>query len=159
MTENVETDSSVKIANYVLPIIVYFPIIVILTLMIGYFGVKILRIMQTPQGLSGYFNAFFQKFFRVKDVLFVKKIWPNANDEPQGDKSWKHIRLDTILMFGGGAFIFLMFLLYNSNYLTSAKDKTVNGFLYILNPIMNFFAPNKWHGIKRNVKYKQTNTK
>ena len=160
MTENVETDSSVKIATYVLPIIVYFPIIVLLVLMIGFFGVKILRIMQTPEGLSGYFNAFFEKFFRVKNVLdkFVKKLWPNANDESQGDKSWKHIRLDTILMFGGGAFIFLMFLLYNSDYLTSAKDKTVNGFLYILNPIMNFFAPNKWHGIKRNVKYKQTNT-
>ena len=160
MTENVETDSSVKIANYVLPIIVYFPIIVLLVLMIGFFGVKILRIMQTPEGLSGYFNAFFNRFFRVKDVLnkFVKQFWPSANDEPQGDKSWKHIRLDTILMFGGGSFILLMFLLYNSNYLTSAKDKGINGFLYILNPIMNFFAPNKWHGIKRNVQYKQRNT-
>ena len=160
MTENVETDSSVKIANYVLPIIVYFPIIVLLVLMIGYFGVKILRIMQTPEGLAGYFNAYFQKLFGVKRILdnFVKKIWPNANDDINGDKSWKHIRLDTILMFGGGAFIFLMFLLYNSNYITSAKDKGINGFLYIFNPFMNFFAPNKWHGIKRNVKYKQTNT-
>jgi hypothetical protein len=160
MTENVETDSSVKIANYVLPIIVYFPIIVLLVLMMGFFGVKILRIMQTPEGLAGYFNAFFEKFFKIKNVLnkFVKQFWPNATDEPQGDKSWKHIRLDTILMFGGGSFILLMFFLYNSNYLTSAKDKGINGFLYILNPIMNFFAPNKWHGIKRNVQYKQTNT-
>jgi len=160
MTENVETDSSVKIASYVLPVIVYFPIIVLLVLMIGYFGVKILRIMQTPEGLAGYFNSFFEKFFRIKSVLdkFVKQFWPNAMDEPRGDKSWKHIRLDTILMFGGGSFIMLMFLLYNSNYLTSAKDKGFNGFMYILNPIMNFFAPNKWHGVKRNVKYKQSNT-
>ena len=160
MTENIETDSSVKIASYVLPVIVYFPIIVLLVLMIGYFGVKILRIMQTPEGLAGYFNSFFEKFFRIKSVLdkFVKQFWPNAMDEPRGDKSWKHIRLDTILMFGGGSFIMLMFLLYNSNYLTSAKDKGFNGFMYILNPIMNFFAPNKWHGVKRNVKYKQSNT-
>ena len=160
MTESVEADSTVKIANYVLPVIVYFPIIVLLVLMIGFFGVKILRIMQTPEGLSGYFNAFFEKFFRIKNVLnkFVKQFWPNAMDEPRGDKSWKHIRLDTILMFGGGSFILLMFLLYNSSYLTFAKDKGINGFLYILNPIMNFFAPNKWHGIKRNVKYKQTNS-
>jgi len=158
MAENVETDSSVKIASTILPVIVYFPIIILLVLMIGFIGIKFLRIMQTPEGIAGYFNAFFQKFFRIKDVLhkFVGVIWPGPTD-PVQDKSWKHIRLDTILMFGGGSFIFIMILLYNTDSLSSLKDNLIGKLLYILNPIMNFFAPNKWHGVKRNVNYKKNN--
>jgi hypothetical protein len=159
MAGNEETDSSVKVAKFVLPVIVYFPIIVLMVLLIGFVGVKILRIMQTPEGIAGYFNASFQKLFAVKEVLnkFVKTLWPGPNDPPEG-KSWKHVRLDTILLFGGGAFIIFMFLLYNSDVLSSIKDNIINKLFKVINPIMKFAMPDKWHSIKRNIKHKQGNS-
>lgn len=160
MTNNVETDSSVKIAKIVLPTIVYFPILVLLILLIGFFGVKILRLIRSPEGLSGYVNDFFQKFFGIKHILnrFVRKIWPEKGDISSDGKRFDQVRMDHILILLGSIFILTMILLYNSNLITKGKNKITNFFMMILNPIMNFFAPNKWHGIKRNVKYKQQDT-
>ena len=160
MTNNVETDSSVKIAKFVLPAIVYFPILVLLILFIGFFGVKILRLMRSPAGISGYVNDIFQKIFGIKHILngFVKKLWPEKGDISSDGKPFYQVRMNHILILLGSIFILTMILLYNSNLVTKGKNKIINFFMMILNPIMKFFAPNKWHGIKRNVKYKQKDT-
>jgi len=160
MTNNVETDSSVKIAKIVLPTIVYFPILVLLILFIGFFGVKILRLIRSPEGLSGYINDLFQKIFGIKHILnrFVRKLWPEKGDFTSDGKPFYQVRMDHILILLGSIFILTMILLYNSNLITKGKNKITNFFMMILNPIMNFFAQNKWHGIKRNVKYKQQDT-
>ena len=98
MTNNVETDSSVKIAKIVLPTIVYFPILVLLILFIGFFGVKILRLIRSPECISGYINDFFQKFFGIKHILnrFVRKIWPEKGDISSDGKRFDQIRMDHI---------------------------------------------------------------
>lgn len=160
MTNNVETDSSVKIAKFVLPTIVYFPILVLLILFIGFFGIKILRLIRSPEGLSGYINDLFQKIFGIKHILnrFVRKLWPEKGDVSSDGRRWDQIRIDHVLILLGSVFIIIMILLYNSNLITKGKNKIINFFMMILNPIMNFFAPNKWNGIKRNVEYKQKDT-
>ena len=159
MSSNGGTDSSVEMAKYILPILVYIPIIIFFILFASFVGMKIRGLMNSPGGIIGYINGIFKQMFGVKDMIsnFIKTFWPDK-DDPSSSKGWKHIRIDTILIGLGGLFILIMLGSYNDGLLTWTKNKGMGGILYVLNPIMGFFAPGKWHEAKRNASYKQSQT-
>ena len=85
----------------------------------------------------------------------VKRLWPNEGSTLRG-KLWTHVRGDTILIGLTGLFLLLMTFLYNQQILIDAKNTVVNFVMKILNPILTFISPDKWHRVKENVKYKQS---
>lgn len=152
-----ETDPSVKMAKMALPAIVYIPIIVAIVLVVGFLGLKISQIANSPEGLSGYFNKVFSFFtgFKLKYNEFIDFIWPNENSNI-AEKTYKHRRIDTILIGLGGAFIFLMIILYNFDKFSTGTNKIKNLLIKLFNPILSFFMPHKWNKIKRNISLKET---
>ena len=149
-----EKDTSVAVAKYTMPVLVYIPIIVAVIIVSSFIGIKLIRIARTPEGLAGYFNGIFAYFFGIKQILnkFVARFWP----EPEQTPMWKHVRIDTILIGLGSAFILLMMFLYNYDKVTYYKQKIGNLLMKILNPIMGFFMPTKWFKIKRNISLKKS---
>ena len=149
-----EKDTSVVVARYTMPILVYVPIIIAVVLVSSFLGIKLIRIARTPEGLAGYFNSIFAYFFGIKQVLnkFVARFWPEPSETPM----WKHIRIDSILIGLGTAFIVLMIFLYNFDKVTYYKGKIGDIFMKILEPILNFFMPSTWFKVKNNLSYKKS---
>ena len=149
-----ERDTSVAIAKYTMPVLVYFPIIVAVLIVSSFIGLKLVRIARTPEGLAGYFNGIFAYFFGIKQILnkFIARFWPEPNETPM----WKHIRIDTILLGLGSTFILLMMFLYNYDKVTYYRQKLGNLIMKIINPIMGFFMPSQWFKIKRNISLKKS---
>ena len=58
-----EKDTSVKIANIILPILVYIPITIFVVLMGGFFGVKIYKYISKNGGISKFIEENIQKIF------------------------------------------------------------------------------------------------
>ena len=92
-------DPSVKVAKMALPVIVYIPIIVAIVLVVGFLGVKLSQIANSPGGIAGYFSNVFSFFtgMKLKFNEFVDFIWPDENSNV-ADKTYKHRQMDTILI-------------------------------------------------------------
>lgn len=150
-------DPSVKVAKMALPAIVYIPIIVAVLLVVGFLGIKLSQIANSPEGISGYFSKVFTFFtgIKVKFNEFIDFIWPDKNSNIV-DKTYKHRQMDTILIGLGGAFIALMIVLYNFDKVSLGTNKIKNLLIKLFNPILSFFMPHKWNKIKRNISLKET---
>ena len=140
-------------------ILLYLPLTIILALMIGYFGVKIVGVMRSETGMSGFFNSFIQKFFGIKN--FINKIvaffWPDSNKIIE-NKIGLSVRTDTVLIGLGSIYILLMIILYNDFMYDKIKEKSSDLLYSIFNPILKFFFPNSWYSVKRNIRLKQQNS-
>lgn len=154
-----EEDPSVKVAKMALPAIVYIPIITAILLVAGFLGIKLSQIANSPGGLAGYFNKVFSFFtgMKLKFNEFVDFIWPDENSNI-AEKTYQHRRIDTMLIGLGGAFIFLMIVLYNFDKFSMGTNKIKNLLIKLFNPILNFFMPHKWNKMKRNMSLKETTT-
>lgn len=152
-----EQDSSVKVAKMALPFIVYIPIITAILLVAGFLGIKLSQIANSPGGLSGYFTKVFSFVtgIKLKFNEFINFIWPDENSNIV-EKTYKHRRMDTILIGLGATFIFLMMVLYNFDKFSMGTNKIKNLLIKVLNPILSFFMPHKWNKMKRNVSLKET---
>ena len=123
--EPVETDISVKMAGKILPIIVYLPITIFVVLMGSFFGVKIYTYMKESGGISAFLQKNIRKIFGIKDGInaFIKNtvntFWPDKDTIDTGDKSWKHVRLDSAIILTGSLFLLTMIVLYNYDYIKS----------------------------------------
>ena len=117
-----ETDTSVKMSKYILPLLVYIPIIIFLIILGSFFGMKIYKFIIAGGGISKLIEKNVYKIFNLKDNIsqFIKKtvdtFWPDKNSIIEGEKSYKHIRLDSILVFSGSLFILVMIIIYNYDY-------------------------------------------
>ena len=141
-----ETDKSLEIAKFVLPVLVYIPIIIFLTLMGSFFGVRIYKYITLPEdkggsgGIAAFMESNIQKIFEIKPsinkfiVKTVNTFWPDkdtitAIEEAggtEGAKSWKHVRLDSALVLTGSLFILTMIIIYNYDYIKSLMFSKVN---------------------------------
>ena len=114
-----ETDTSVKIAKIILPVLVYIPITIFVVIVGGFFGVKIFKYISDGGGISKFIEKNIQKIFGIKDsinkfmIKVVNKFWPDKDTLIQSEKTWKHVRLDSALVFSGALFILTMIVLYN----------------------------------------------
>ena len=127
-----ETDKSLEIAKFVLPVLVYIPIIIFLTLMGSFFGVKIYKYISNGGGIAAFMESNIEKIFSIKDginkfiVKTVNTFWPDKDTIVEGAKSWKHVRLDSALVLTGSLFILTMIIIYNYDYIKSLMFSKVN---------------------------------
>ena len=127
-----ETDKSLEIAKFVLPVLVYIPIIIFLTLMGSFFGVKIYKYISNGGGIAAFMESNIQKIFGIKHginkfiVKTVNTFWPDKDTIVEGAKSWKHVRLDSALVLTGSLFILTMIIIYNYDYIKSLMFSKVN---------------------------------
>ena len=123
---------AVKVNKYILPVLVYIPIIIFLTIIGSFFGVKIYKYITDGEGIAKFLEKNIEKVFNMKDSInsFIKKtvetFWPDENAIIEGPKTYKHIRLDNILIFTGSLFILVMIVLYNYDYIKSFMVSKVN---------------------------------
>ena len=127
-----ESDTSVKIAKIILPVLVYIPITIFLVIVGGFFGIKIYRKIVEGGGISKFIETNLQKIFGIKDAISkfiiatVNKFWPDKDTIIKDGKSYKHIRLDSALVFTGSLFILTMIIIYNYDYIKSLMFSKVN---------------------------------
>jgi len=127
-----ESDKSLEIAKFVLPVLVYIPIIIFLTLMGSFFGVKIYKYISNGDGIAAFMESNIQKIFTIKVsinkfiVKTVNTFWPDKDTILEGAKSWKHVRLDSALVLTGSLFILTMIIIYNYDYIKSLMFSKVN---------------------------------
>ena len=127
-----EKDTSVKIANIILPILVYIPITIFVVLMGGFFGVKIYKYISKNGGISKFIEENIQKIFGIKDAInkfiikTVNTFWPDKDTIMESEKTYKHVRLDSALVLTGSLFILTMIILYNYDYIKSLMFSKVN---------------------------------
>ena len=85
MSGNEETDTSVKIAKVVLPLLVYLPITLFLLLMGSMFGVRIYKYIVDGGGIANLIEKNIKKIFGIKDAIskfiikMTDKFWPDEN--------------------------------------------------------------------------------
>lgn len=151
--------SSSGLESLTYAILLYLPLTLIVGLAIAYFGVKIIGIMRSETGMAGFFNSFVEKIFGIKQ--FINKVvaffWPEP-DKVIEKKFGISVRTDTVLIGLGSLYILLMIILYNDYLFDMGKKKVSNLIYSISNPILKFFFPNTWHGVKRNIRLKQAST-
>ena len=134
-----ETDTSVKMSKYILPLLVYIPIIIFLIILGSFFGMKIYKFIIAGGGISKLIEKNVYKIFNLKDNIsqFIKKtvdtFWPDKNSIIEGEKSYKHIRLDSILVFSGSLFILVMIIIYNYDYVKSLMFSKVSHAMHSAN--------------------------
>lgn len=127
-----EKDTSVKIANIILPILVYIPITIFVVLMGGFFGVKIYKYISKNGGISTFIEENIQKIFEIKPsinkfiIKTVNTFWPDKETIMESEKTYKHVRLDSALVLTGSLFILTMIILYNYDYIKSMMFSKVN---------------------------------
>lgn len=127
-----ESDTSVKIAKVILPVLVYIPITIFLVIVGGFFGIKIYRKIVEGGGISKFIETNLQKIFGIKDAISkfiiatVNKFWPDKDTIIKDEKSYKHVRLDSALVFTGSLFILTMIIIYNYDYIKSLMFSKVN---------------------------------
>ena len=133
MSGNEETDTSVKIAKVVLPLLVYLPITLFLLLMGSMFGVRIYKYIVDGGGIANLIEKNIKKIFGIKDAIskfiikMTDKFWPDENTIiKEENKTWKHVRLDSALVFTGGFFILTMIVIYNYDYVKSLMYSNVS---------------------------------
>jgi hypothetical protein len=131
-----EIDPSIKIGKYILPLLVYIPITIFLIIIGSFFGVKIYKFIAQGGGIAKFFERSIYKIFSFKDNLnmfiqkTVDKFWPDKNSLIDGGKSYKHVRLDSALIFSGSLFILVMIVIYNYDYIKSLMFSNVNKAIY-----------------------------
>ena len=83
-----EADPSIKIAKFVLPILVYIPITVVTAIFLLFFGTKFLKIIRTPGGVGNLFKPFMSVFFKFKNILkdLEEQFWPDEKTNLGNEK-------------------------------------------------------------------------
>jgi hypothetical protein len=127
-----EADTSVKIAKYILPILVYIPITIFVVIIGGFFGIKIYKYIVEGGGISKFIEKNIAKIFGIKDsvnkfiIKTVNTFWPDKDTIIESEKTYKHVRLDSALVLTGSLFILTMIILYNYDYIKSLMFSKVS---------------------------------